>query len=137
MHKRTHRAAKIALENKPEHLKQGAAAEQVALEYLRRQGCKLVVRNYNTRLGEVDLIMMDDKDLVFVEVRYRKNSRFGGAIESITEKKQQSICRAAEHFLQQNTKLDFVGCRFDVVLLEGDKIEATKPASIDWIKAAF
>ena len=80
------------------------------------------------RGGEVDLILRDrDGTLVFVEVRKRRTSAFGGAAGSVTYSKQRSIVLAAHHFLRNYGSPP--PCRFDVVAIEDGRIE--------WLKAAF
>jgi len=117
---------------KAQHLQQGEQAEQACYLYLNRQGLKLVEKNFHCRMGEIDLIMLDQKNLVFIEVRFRKNNTFGGAAASITMQKQQKIRRAAELYLQQHTQ--FPVARFDVVGMSGN---INNVNNIDWIKNAF
>ena len=109
----------------------GQVAESAALAYLQKQGLKLVERNYRTPGrggGEIDLILRDrDGSLVFVEVRSRNTSRFGGAAASIGQTKQQRIVLAARHYLMRFAAPP--PCRFDVVLVERQALE--------WLKAAF
>ena len=69
----------------------GEMAEQVAAEFLAGRGLKLIERNYRCRFGEIDLIMRHGPTLVFVEVRYRRNDSFGGAVESITAAKREKL----------------------------------------------
>ncbi|MCG8083044.1 MAG: YraN family protein, partial [Candidatus Thiodiazotropha taylori] len=69
---------------KADHLQQGEAAEQLAVDYLSRRGLKLVTRNFRCKVGEIDLIMREKRTLVFVEVRYRQSDDYGSALESIT-----------------------------------------------------
>ncbi len=107
----------------------GADAEQVAAIYLQQQGLVLIASNYTCRSGEIDLIMRDGKTLVFVEVRMRSNTDFGGAGKSITLSKQKKLTRTAEHYLQQHGNS---ACRFDVVLMERPSLE-----SIEWVRNAF
>lgn len=71
--------------------------------------------------------------LVFVEVRYRKNTRFGSATDTVTPSKQAKIIRSAQRYLQQHKEFDEYICRFDVVGLESD----LKYPKINWIKDAF
>ena len=71
--------------------------------------------------------------LVFVEVRYRKNTLFGSATDTVTPSKQAKIIRSAQHYLQQHDEFDEYICRFDVVGLESD----LKYPKINWIKDAF
>lgn len=98
--------------------KQGNQAEDEAYQYLLKQDFKLIERNFSTKAGEVDLIMQDGESLVFIEVRYRKNTDFGGAAASVTPKKQQRIIKAALAYSQRNAPQSSL--RFDVVAIEGD-----------------
>jgi putative endonuclease len=107
----------------------GNQAEKVALSYLEQQGLTLIKKNYQTRLGEIDLIMQDGKSIVFVEVRLRKNNIFGGASESITQAKQRKIAKVAEQFLQHHGNQP---CRFDAIVMGKADIK-----HIQWIKHAF
>lgn len=122
---------------KAAHLKQGEDAELACSHYLQSRGLKLVEKNFNCRLGEIDLIMTDKKVLVFVEVRFRKNSNFGSGLESITPAKQNKLRRAAELFLQQNSR--YKNARFDVVSMsKNNQTTADKQIyTYDWITNAF
>jgi putative endonuclease len=108
----------------------GNVAEDAALAHLEAAGLRLLARNYRTPGrggGEIDLVMRErDGTLVFVEVRSRSGSAFGGAGASISAAKQQRIIFAARHYLLRLPSPP--PCRFDVVLVE---------ASVQWIKAAF
>ena len=108
----------------------GAQAESWALQYLQRHGLRLVAQNYRSRFGEIDLIMQDGAVLVFVEVRLRRNSRFGGAAASIDAAKQQRLILTAQQYLGSLARVP--PCRFDVVLLE----QATG-GDVQWLKNAF
>ena len=81
--------------------KTGCLAEDLACNYLSKQGLILVSRNYYCRLGEIDIIMRDKNYLVFVEVRYRNNSLFGCGAESVTLSKQTKLIKTAQFYLQQ------------------------------------
>lgn len=109
----------------------GKLVEDQALEYLTQQGLKLVGRNFNCRVGEIDLIMRDGEYLVFVEVRSRSTIRFGGSIESVTYSKRQKIIKASYFYMLKNKIQDKFPLRFDVFGLDG------KPGVITWIKDAF
>ncbi|KAF3980987.1 MAG: YraN family protein [Methylococcales symbiont of Hymedesmia sp. n. MRB-2018] len=113
---------------RPLHLLQGEKSEQIACDYLLKQGLSLLEKNFSCRYGEVDLIMKDFNTLVIVEVRFRKSNKFGGAIESITEKKQAKIIAATQFYLMCN-KLNHA-IRFDVIALSNN-------TEINWIKNAF
>ena len=112
------------------HLK-GLLAENQALFFLKKQGLKLIERNYSTRCGEIDLIMQDGTYLVFIEVRTRKSIQYGGALASVNTVKQQKIIKAASQFLLQNRHFQQAMIRFDVVGYQG---MVDKPL---WIKNAF
>jgi putative endonuclease len=107
----------------------GALAEEAAADFLARRGLTLLERNYRCRFGEIDLIMGDGPTIVFIEVRYRRNKSFGGAIESITGSKRNKLLRAARHYMAARN--EFPACRFDAVLLNGDNQE------LEWIQDAF
>lgn len=107
----------------------GQAAENLAAAYLRSRGLNTVARNYRCRGGEVDLICTDGSTLVFVEVRLRRSSEFGGAAASITAAKRRRILTAARHYLAGGRER---ACRFDVVLL--DRLEHH---AVEWIRDAF
>jgi putative endonuclease len=108
---------------------QGDAAEEQARRHLEGHGLRTVARNVRSRFGEIDLIMLDNRTLVFVEVRYRHSSRFGGAVASIDAKKQRRLIATAHGYLQQQPHDG--PCRFDVVA-----ISAT-PNGIEWLQHAF
>ena len=109
----------------------GDKAEDQACQFLQEKGLKLKQRNFATKLGEVDLIMQDADSLVFIEVRYRKNSDFGGAAMSITPKKQQRIIKAALAYQKKHAPQSSM--RFDVVAIEGEG----ENRQINWIDNAF
>ncbi|MCP4699976.1 MAG: YraN family protein [Gammaproteobacteria bacterium] len=111
----------------------GQWAEELAHNYLRTRGLRLVTRNYRCKQGEIDLIMQDGKILVFVEVRYRATQGYGDALESIDRRKQRRILACAARYLQ-TCKQGHV-CRFDVVVIDG-KTEHDNP-DVLWITDAF
>lgn len=101
----------------------GTEYEQKAAHHLMAHGLELVCRNYHCRQGEIDLILRQDKMLVFVEVRYRQNRRHGGALASVTPQKQQKIRLTAQHYLAaQHLNESRQACRFDVVAFEDDEV---------------
>ena len=96
----------------------GALGEQLAERFLKKKGMKKVASNFFIRGGELDLVMLSKKTLVFCEVKTRtaKSSGLGAAYEAVNKTKQRRIVRAAEAFLAQNARgLDFEDTRFDVV----------------------
>ncbi len=110
----------------------GAEAEELALEYLKQQGLILLDRNYHCRRGEIDLMMQEGNFLVFIEVRYRKNDRYGSAAESVTKQKQHRLLTTAEYYLQSEKQNADNICRFDVITISGEL-----DPQIGWIKDAF
>lgn len=84
--------------------KTGLAAEAKALAHLERHGLRLLAQNWTCRRGELDLVMLDGDTVVFVEVRSRRHTAWGGALESVDSRKRQRLVAAAEHFLQQNAR---------------------------------
>lgn len=91
----------------------GRFGETAAAEYLRTQGYEIVGMNYQTRLGEIDIIARNRKYLCFVEVKLRKNADFGTAAEFVTKNKQRKLILCARSYLQ--SKPDHRQPRFDVV----------------------
>lgn len=110
----------------------GNLAEKMALKFLKKRSLRFIEKNYHCRYGEIDIIMQDKEYLVFVEVRYRKNDNFGGALASIDQRKQAKLRRSAEHYLIQHKRTD-EPCRFDILCVNGD----LDKASFHWIDNAF
>jgi len=108
----------------------GQRAEALACRYLQRRGLVLLARNYRCRGGEIDLIMSHGDSLVFVEVRYRRGSRFGTGAETVDRRKQARIIACASQYLQQHPSAAVLAPRFDVIALTGD-------ARVQWIPDAF
>jgi putative endonuclease len=112
----------------------GQTSESFALQYLVDNGLQYLVKNYRNRQGEIDIILLEGDIHVFVEVKYRKNGQFGGAISAVTYKKTQKIKQCAKFYLQQEGLNEYnTPCRFDIIALEGD---INKP-QISWLKNAF
>lgn len=96
----------------------GSKAEEVARRYLEQRGLRYLARNVSGRFGELDLVMQDGPCLVFVEVRYRRSARFGGAVASIDAGKQRRLLATAQGYLQRHPHPG--PCRFDVVAISGE-----------------
>jgi putative endonuclease len=107
--------------------REGAAAELAALYFLKRQGMTPLTSNFRSKLGEIDIIMLDGQILVFVEVRRRSSNRYGGAAASISAAKKKKLWRTAQLFLQQHPAYQRLPCRFDVVAYEGRDLK-TEPS---------
>ncbi len=80
----------------------GAWGESLAADYLRRKHYRIVAAGYSCRFGEIDLIAQDRKNLVFVEVKLRKNAKFAAAREYVDRRKQDRIRTTASMYLYQN-----------------------------------
>jgi putative endonuclease len=124
------RATRIASGVRTPKQRAGAAAEQAAADYLARHGLVLVARNARYPEGELDLILRERDAIVFVEVRMRSATAFGGAAASVDRFKQKRLQRAAQHWLLQHYGERWPACRFDVVTVQGD-------GTIGWIRDAF
>ena len=102
----------------------GSAGEDAALAHLVQNGLTLLQRNFRCKGGEIDLVMRERSTLVFVEVRKRADTRYGGAAASVTSHKQRRLILAAQIYLQRYKMPP--ACRFDVVAIDG--------AEMNWLK---
>lgn len=102
----------------------GSATEELALHYLQVQGLSLLQRNYTRRVGEIDLIMRDpdQQSIVFVEVRYRQRSDFGGGTASVNWRKQRKLKRTVAAWLQKHADATQLA-RLDVLAV-GPRVQA-------------
>lgn len=111
----------------------GRRAEDRARRHLQATGLIVLGQNLRCKAGEIDLVCKDGAILVFVEVRHRRSSRYGGAAASVNRQKQQRLIRAAGYFLAPLSRRYFNGiapaCRFDVVAVE--------PNGLVWLREAF
>lgn len=108
--------------------KTGTWYEQKAAEYLKCQGLVILAYNYRCRFGEIDLIARDGRYVVFVEVKYRRNDSSGVSLEAVTPAKQRVISRVAQFYLTVKYNSVDVPCRFDVVGIDGDRLQWKKNA---------
>lgn len=112
---------------------QGYAKENQAAIFLQQQGVEILERNVDNVFGEIDIVARSGHTLVFIEVRARSSSRYGGARSSVSLAKQQRLKRTALSFLPSWSTRYFDGvtpcCRFDVIAFEGE--------SLIWIQDAF
>ena len=108
----------------------GNAYEQMAAEYLQKKGMIILDRNFRRgRNGEIDNVGRDGKYLVFVEVKYRSGTAKGNAAEAVTISKQRKICSVADYYRCLHNYNDNTWVRYDVVAIQGEKIQ--------WIPNAF
>jgi putative endonuclease len=111
----------------------GTAAEEAACAHLLAAGCQLLARNAGFRVGELDLVMREGQTVVFVEVRMRRNARFGGALASVDVGKRRKLARAAQAWLAMHPRMAQAPCRFDVVAVGAE----AEGSPCEWLRAAF
>ncbi len=114
--------------------KTGKEAEQHAKHFLEQQKLQVIEENYSALHGEIDLICLDplQRQIVFVEVKYRKTNTYGSSLESVNYHKQKVLSRTALYFLQQKKWLNLYSVRFDVI-----SIDTHPTGKIQWIQSAF
>lgn len=111
----------------------GLHYEAEAKQYLLHQGLTYLAQNYRCRFGEIDLVMHDVDFVCFIEVKFRKNLDFGGAVSAIVYSKQRRIIKTAQTFMQNNSSLKNLSMRFDALIIQQCKENMT----INWIQHAF
>ncbi|HWK62643.1 MAG TPA: YraN family protein [Eoetvoesiella sp.] len=109
--------------------KAGLQTEEQAKAYLEAAGLRVVAQNLRRSTGEIDLVCTDGDTLVFVEVRQRRSSRYGGAAASVNRRKQQRLINTAALLLPALAPHCTPACRFDVIAKDGDELV--------WIQNAF
>lgn len=116
-----------------ERQQHGDQAEQAACSFLTARGLRLLHQNYRCKHGEIDLIMQHRDTIVFIEVRFRSNPRYGSGADTVDRHKQAKLYATAQHYLLQYPQAARHACRFDVVSIHQE------PAieNIDWIADAF
>ena len=100
----------------------GAEYEMRACEFLEDEGMRVIETNYRTRVGEIDIIAKDRDEIVFVEVKYRKDRSHGGAEFAIPKSKQNTIIRVAKVYIKMHGLPVNGFYRFDAVLIDGEEI---------------
>lgn len=112
----------------------GDQGELIAKRYLLAQGLKIVTQNFHCRLGEIDIIAKSADCFIFIEVKFRHQNQFGGAISAVSASKQDKIKKSARIYLQQQQLNEYnTACRFDVIALDGDRNQP----QITWLTNAF
>ena len=113
----------------------GLHYENQAKDYLLQQGLILLKQNYHCRYGEIDLIMLHQNTVCFIEVKYRNSMGYGGAASAISTQKQKKIVKTALIFISQNSTYKQHSMRFDALLMQQQRDSQTP--CIDWIQNAF
>ncbi|GBE41847.1 MAG TPA: YraN family protein [Nitrospirae bacterium] len=91
----------------------GQHGEELAVKFLREKGYKIKIRNYKTRIGEIDIIAGDGDTLVFIEVKTRESLEYGHPFEAVNARKRKKIANVAMLYLKRFEELP--PCRFDIV----------------------
>ena len=106
----------------------GTNKEKIAAEYLRVNGYEILEQNFYANNGKIDIIAKDNDFLVFIEVKYRYNDKYGLGYEALIKKKQMTIYKVAQYYMYKN-KISFDSkVRFDVVSIDGNKVQILKNA---------
>lgn len=96
------------------NIEKGKLGENIALKYIVSKGGKIIEQNYRTKIGEVDLIVKLNGELVFVEVKSRSNINYGYPAEAVDYKKRRKITNVAKYYILNNS-LENLSIRFDVI----------------------
>ncbi len=92
----------------------GRRGEDLAVDFLRRKGYRIVARNVRQSFGEIDIIARHGQFLVFVEVKTRRSDRYGSPLEAVDRRKQRQMIRAAQAYLAREVSTE-TAARFDVI----------------------
>jgi putative endonuclease len=107
----------------------GKKGEEIAATFLKKDGYKIIEKNYRSPFGEIDLIAREKKDIVFVEVKLRNSENYGGPLEAVGRTKQRRIVKTALHYIKHK-RLENSSFRFDVIAVGPENI-------VEVIKSAF
>jgi putative endonuclease len=113
--------------------KVGTWYEILACSFLKEHGVQLLYKNYRVRKGEIDIIAKDDNYLCFIEVKYRKDNKYGGPEAAVSFSKQKQICDVSRFFLFSKHYSEFTPIRYDVIAISGEE----GSCQIKWHKNAF
>jgi len=92
----------------------GRKGEEVAVDFLKKQGYRIIKRNYRCRAGEIDIVVKEGSSLVFVEVKSRRSTHFGLPEEAVSYEKRRHLTTVALGYLTHH-RIKETKCRFDVV----------------------
>ena len=111
------------MKTKEENYHKGKYGENMAKEYLIKKGFVFIEANFENKIGEIDLIMSDKDWLVFIEVKYKSDDRFGLPEEMISQNKIWQVKRVAESYVVERKIKYFVKFRLDAVCILGNEIK--------------
>lgn len=110
----------------------GLKGEDMAIEILKKEGYKIIERNYRSPFGEIDIIASCGDTLTFIEVKRRDSERFGDSLSAIDERKKRKIIMSALYYVKKE-KQDAKKVRFDIVGIDKSRVKIIKNAfSVDW-----
>lgn len=109
----------------------GFKAEDDVLAFLKKKGLTLLAKNFQSKFGEIDLIMQDMGAVVFIEVRKRISATHGNSVGTVTYSKQKKLIKTANYYLLKSKIKYTLPTRFDIIGLDGE------PPKITWVKNAF
>lgn len=110
------------------HRETGSEKERLACRYLMQNGYEIAATNYRCRYAEIDIVARDAGQLVFVEVKYRRNKEYGGSLYAISPKKIRNISLCARYYIYKERISPDMPVRFDVIAMDGDEIMHVKNA---------
>ena len=119
----------MSFEEKQNNRSIGTRYEGLAEDYLRKQGCEIIEKNFRCRSGEIDIIFRDGDYLVFGEVKYRRTDEKALPQDAVNSRKQYKICRVSDFYRQSHHLSDEIYMRYDVIAILGDEIT--------WYRNAF
>jgi len=102
---------------KSDNKKTGKIGEDIAIDFLKKKGYKIIERNYRCVFGEVDIVARDRNDIVFVEVKSRRSEYFGDPTDAVDFNKQKKISKIALNYMNEK-RLDNHDARFDVIAIK-------------------
>lgn len=103
--------------------KYGEHKESIAAKWLEARGFKILEQNFRCKFGEIDIIAKDQNTIVFVEVKFRENSKSGFAEEAVSRAKQIKICKSADYYRMIHKITEYTGFRFDVIAITAGKLK--------------
>ena len=115
---------------KQSNTQKGKCGEEIAAEFLEKQGIKIIAKNYRTKFGEIDLIGFDKSTIIFIEVKLRSNDNFGSPVDAVTQAKLKRIYNSALWYISEHkSNYDY---RFDVIAIRKDNIK--RCYHLEWFK---
>ncbi len=102
---------------KSDNKKTGKIGEDIAIDFLKKKGYKIIERNYKCVFGEVDIVARDSGDIIFVEVKSRRSEYFGDPTDAVDFNKQKKLSKIALNYLNEK-RLDNHDARFDVIAIK-------------------